>query len=572
MAFQTPITIKAACDNMHARKYILPDIQREFVWSANQIECLFDSLMRGYPIGSFLFWKIDEKHKASFRFYDFIRDYHERDKRHNPIASTKKTDSLTAILDGQQRLTALYIALRGSYAYKKKYLAKDDPNAYPKRFLYLDVVNTSEEESDEDDRESLLYNFKFLEASEAKDKRWFKVGKILDFKQLSDVNNYLNEKKLKSGILENFYEIIIRHNIINFYEETHSDIDQVLDIFVRTNSGGTILSKSDLLLSTVTARWKDDKTGESARDKIINFVDEINNIGEGFDFSKDFVLKCCLMLADLNVKFSAKNLTKTNIDNISASWVTIQESIKASVNLVAKYFSRKELTSTNVVIPIAYYFMKNQSSNALTDESNQFMKKWMVISLIKGFFGGSSDTVLTKVRKIIKDSIDKDSNIFPWQDLKKEFSGGNKTLDIHKSDIESMLDNTRLTFSILTILYPDVNLKENIEIDHIFPQDFFELSNIRNKIEQPYAIKDYTDRKDRVANLQFLSKNENMEKSNKEPLKWLEKMCGNDDNKIRKWKEKNYVGDLSLGIENFLIFYEQRREKLIIKLLEALNN
>ena len=314
MAFQTPITIKAACDNMHARRYILPDIQREFVWSANQIECLFDSLMRGYPIGSFLFWKIDEQHKTSFRFYDFIRNYHEKDNKHNPIASTKKADNLTAILDGQQRLTALYIGLRGSYAYKRKYLAERNLNAYPKRFLYLDVVSTfakesdESDESDEDGRESLLYNFKFLEASDAEDKRWFKVAEVLNFKQLSDVNNYLNEKNLRSGILENFYEVIIRNNIINFYEETHSDIDQVLDIFVRTNSGGTVLSKSDLLLSTVTARWKDDQTGKGARDQIIEFVDEINNIREGFNFNKDFVLKCCLMLADLNVEFLVKNL------------------------------------------------------------------------------------------------------------------------------------------------------------------------------------------------------------------------------------------------------------------------
>ena len=493
MTFQTPITIKAACDNMHARKYILPDIQREFVWSANQIECLFDSLMRGYPIGSFLFWKIDEKHKTSFRFYDFIRDYHEKDKRHNPIASTKKTDSLTAILDGQQRLTALYIGLRGSYAYKKKYLAKDHPDAYPERFLYLDVVNTSEKESNEsneDDRENLRYNFKFLEDSEAQDKCWFKVAKILDFKKLSDAVDYLIKNNLesgiKSGILVDFFQVIINNSIINFYEETHSDIDEVLDIFVRTNSGGTVLSKSDLLLSTVTARWKDDQTGKGARDQIINFVDEINNIREGFNFNKDFVLKCCLMLADINVEFLVKNLTEKNINHISVSWIKIQESIRASVNLIAKDFgyNGKKLTSTNVVIPVAYYFMKRQSSSALTDESKQSIRKWIVISLIKGLFGGSSDSVLTKVQKIIKNNINKNSDIFPWQNLKKEFSGGNKTLNVYEDDIESMLDNPRLTFSILTILYPDVDLKQKIDVDHIFPKEFFKITNLKNKIEK----------------------------------------------------------------------------------------
>ena len=559
---------------MQHRRYILPDIQREFVWSAKKVERLFDSLMRGYPIGSFLFWKLDETSKTNFRFYDFIRDYHARDKKHNPVASTKKTDNnLTAILDGQQRLTALYIGLRGSYAYKKKFLAESHPKAYPKRFLYLDIVNTFEKESDKDDREDLLYNFKFLEKTEVQNKRWFEVGKVLDFKRLSDVSNYLREIKLEeSTILENFFEVIERGKIINFYEDTHSDIDQVLDIFVRTNSGGVELSKSDLLLSTVTARWKDDATGKSARDQVTEFVDEINKIRGGFSFTKDFVLKNCLMLTGINVEFSAKNLTKDNIDNIKISWEKIKESIRSTVNLIANDFGYdgKKLTSTNVVIPIAYYFMKHKNSNALIGESKEIIKKWIIISLAKGLFGGSSDTILTRARKAIDNGINENSNIFPWQYLKKEFASGNRTLKVLEDDIKSMLDNKRLTFSILAILYPDYDLKQNFEVDHIFPEDFFK-SLINSKVEKKYH-KNYIYQKDCIANLQFLFKSENIRKSNKEPLEWLKKIYENDENKIKEWKEKNYVGDLSLGIESFGDFYEQRRQKMKARLMEILKS
>ena len=58
MGFETPITISKAIGEIQSNKYLLPAIQREFVWSAEQIESLFDSLLRGYPIGSFLFWKV----------------------------------------------------------------------------------------------------------------------------------------------------------------------------------------------------------------------------------------------------------------------------------------------------------------------------------------------------------------------------------------------------------------------------------------------------------------------------------------------------------------------------------
>ena len=81
MSYQTPVTIREALESIQLQDYVLPAIQREFVWSAPQIISLFDSLMRGYPIGSFLFWRLEpEAHSAKFRqdqqFYGFLKDMH----------------------------------------------------------------------------------------------------------------------------------------------------------------------------------------------------------------------------------------------------------------------------------------------------------------------------------------------------------------------------------------------------------------------------------------------------------------------------------------------------------------
>ena len=70
MAYETPLTIAEVMQNISANKYVLPSIQREYVWSTNQIETLFDSLMRDYPIGTFLFWEIDKEYVKKFDFYD----------------------------------------------------------------------------------------------------------------------------------------------------------------------------------------------------------------------------------------------------------------------------------------------------------------------------------------------------------------------------------------------------------------------------------------------------------------------------------------------------------------------
>lgn len=118
LAYQTALTIESVIKDIDSKKYLLPSIQREFVWSTGQIEKLFDSLMRDYPINAFLFWKVPREKVSEFKFYEFLRDYHQKDNKHNPKANTNGTEDIIAILDGQQRMTSLYIALKGTYAYK----------------------------------------------------------------------------------------------------------------------------------------------------------------------------------------------------------------------------------------------------------------------------------------------------------------------------------------------------------------------------------------------------------------------------------------------------------------------
>ncbi|RVY24994.1 DUF262 domain-containing protein [Helicobacter pylori] len=120
--------IKEVVDELNVR-YFLPDIQREYVWLKNadekKIEQLFDSILRGYPIGSFLFWKLQRKdiatsneqdnNKLNFQLYQFIGNYDAR-KPHNEKIHVEqiRRDDLSIVLDGQQRLISLYIGLKGN--------------------------------------------------------------------------------------------------------------------------------------------------------------------------------------------------------------------------------------------------------------------------------------------------------------------------------------------------------------------------------------------------------------------------------------------------------------------------
>ena len=75
--------------------------------------------------------------------------------------------------------------------------------------------------------------------------------------------------------------------VVHYYQEESADLERVLNILHRVNSGGTILSYSDLLLSLATAQWKD----RDARRDINDLIDDLNDLGQGFNISKELVLK-----------------------------------------------------------------------------------------------------------------------------------------------------------------------------------------------------------------------------------------------------------------------------------------
>jgi len=359
MSFQMPITIAKVIGDIQANRYVLPAIQREFVWSAEQIEKLLDSLMRGYPIGSFLFWKIDPQSLDSFRFYRFMDRYHQRDHKHNePIDLVDNHDTI-AVLDGQQRLTALNIGLKGWYAYKLPWYRWSNDYAFPRQRLHLNLMGPA------DDLE-LAYEFRMLRDKDAENpeqgKFWFPVGEVLKFKEIPEVYDYCHDQGLTTGskfphrTLMRLWEVVNKAPVINYYLEEEQDLDKVLNIFIRVNSGGTQLSYSDMLLSIATAQWQ----ARDAREEIYDLVDDLNAVGEGFNFNKDFALKASLVLTDIPaIEFKVDNFNRQNMLAIETQWEGISRALRLTAKLLASWgYNRDTLVSNNAVIPLAYYLYK----------------------------------------------------------------------------------------------------------------------------------------------------------------------------------------------------------------------
>lgn len=581
-AFQTPKTINEVIMDIDKKRYLIPSIQREFVWNTEQITKLFDSLMKDYPINSFLFWKVPDDKLNKFGFYEFLRDFHEKDNRHNISANLKGVNSndVTAVLDGQQRLTALYIGLKGTYASKIPYKKKDDSDAYPKKMLYLNILQNADKNTE------YLYDFKFLTEKEAKEDSensksnnyWFQVGEVLNFTELDDILDYLSQQNINKSESQKFarktltklYDVINKDQTINYYLETSTDLNHVLNIFIRVNSGGTQLGYSDLLLSFITAQWEE----KNVREEIINCIDDLNLFGRGFNLNKDWFLKACLVLCDdiEDITFTVENFDQKNMEIIKKQWDKIIDSMKLTLKLVDSFgFSRHNIKSNNALIPIAYYLFKNnnpknfvESENYKEDRKN--IKKWFFSSNVLHAFGGSTDSFLSQIRKIICNNNEK----FPIDIIKDKFRGKRGDIIFTEDKLNNLFEEIKKnnSLAVLSMLYPWVNLKNNIEIDHIYPRSFFTNRYLKkNGITESDKIDFYLEKVDSLANLQLLEGIPNKEKSDKDFKTWLYETFP-DDIARKDYMRKHYIPEnIDLDFSNFKEFVEER-EKLLKQALK----
>ena len=572
--FGSPMSVRYLVNGIKDGEYYLPSIQREFVWEIDRITRLFDSLMKGYPIGSFLFWKVPKEKIADFQFYEFIRNYHPLTKTNNGIQLTKSDRPFIAILDGQQRMTSLFIGLRGTYAEKIKNKPVNNKNSYIVKQLYVNLLKLLDPASD-DNEKGLTYDFKFLSESqvsklnESGKDHWFKVGDILNFSEPASVNKYLKNQNLYDNdnaldILTTLRDRILTATPINYYIEDNADLSEVVNVFIRINSGGKVLNPSDLLLSFATAQLQGIR---DVRSSIRNFLDMINNIGESdnFAFDKDFVLKAFLVLCDAisNIKFKVTNFDKTNMKEIHSHWDEMTDAIELAVKLIASYgFKQKNIVSTNAIIPIAHYILKKGNNPALYKEDKNIIR-WFILASLGGTFRASTDTVLGNLRNIIN----KGNPSFPAQEM-LELDKKDISVDTIINEILNTTYKDKSRDMAIFILYPHINLANN-HIDHIFPQSKFKKKTLsdNNITDTDFYMNNFNS----FANLQLLTAHQNQSKKDKDFDEWLKKM-NPADREAYNTDDHCIPMDINLSFGNFKEFIQKREELIRQRLKENLKS
>ena len=565
------VTIKDIINDINSRKMYLPAIQRKYVWSDLQIVRLMDSIMRGYPIGTFLLWKVKKKivNEKEYSMYEFIKDYHERDLFNNPPAPQPFTynsddEYIWSLLDGQQRLTSIYISLQGSIRRKLPNKRWKNDDAFPQKELYFNLHSNYTEDDD------ISYEFDFLTEAEAESnkdgKLWYRVKDILKYKQEELITSLILPKGLATDALATsnislLHRRFVTEEIINYFEVEADSIDNVLDIFVRVNSGGTVLSKSDLLFSTIVSHW------DKARDEIDKLLSEINKKGEGFKFTNDFIMRTCLYLLDMSVTLKVETFKKESVILIKNNWNKIKTSIKETVDLLVDFgFSSDNIMSYVAISPIVYY---HYHGGKFDKTSKSELRKYYITAQLRQIFGAASNSALTLIRTELKKHT---NSSFALSDLYSIRFTGDRTLKYTSEDIDTLFDTYEIgayTFMILSLLYPNLKFgQKGFHQDHMHPHTSFETEKISNlnlpdgTVISSDTISEWQRRRNTLANLQLLEGRENEEK-NKTPFEeWLKK----PENKGVKYLPK----DISYSLSNFEEFMEKRQEIMSSELKKIL--
>ncbi len=434
---------------------------------------------------------------------------------------------------------------------KKNRARNNNPNAYEEKRLYLNLKYQPNMDNPEDN-----YQFEFHAKVPTNDENhfWFKVGDILE---LESVWNYAEKQGIKGNaldLLEKLKDAFHTKQLISFFEEKEKNLNKVLNIFIRVNSGGVKLSYSDLLMSILTASFSSD-----IREKMNELVDALKL--KGFpNVEQDQVLKTCLLLIGSNTTFELKNFNKNNVKEIEENWEKITESIYNAAKLLENFGYVKYLGSAYILSTLAYfYFLKQKMDKDDEEQALKFVRN----AQIMGYFGGSTDTKLSIIAHNIKEA--------------RTFEAFNHNLAKHQTcplkitndAIEGMVffDRHSRVFPILQILYPNLNYKTTTFLDHIYPKSKFKKEN--NKLD-----KDFYECGNHLYNLQLLEGQENSAKKDKDPEVWLKEEYKNEQAQaqaIEEYKKRNYIDPkLKLEWENIKEFRKKREEAIIERLKEVL--
>lgn len=605
-------TIEWLINQIELGEIVLPSMQRNFVWPEEKVIDLFDSLMKGYPIGTFLFWEMDNNTFDQFFFNKFLSMFDEQQRKYQRAEkATNDRQHYYAVLDGQQRITSMYLGIKGSYRAHKKNKKWEDDSSYIMKYFCINLFHVP---SGIDDgyqfgfksQEEITISYDSVQPQDG-DEFWYPIKDILSNEYISDTTGAFNSRLLKNKlqnafftgglsdemsdglqiIAERLYGVICNSKVISFYPTQNLPLPKVIDIFRRVNSGGQKLAASDLMLSIASSKFPD----RNLQGELNDAVKRIRAVGGNFEFDvdKEFVLTAGLMCT------GAETLSMNNTDNwdiqvlkpIVDDLVKITDAICNALLLLQEVgVQLNKIPSRNSILPIVFYFyiydLKANYAMSQTDKAirdREYIRQWFIRAIVCGLFSDAINNTLKIIRRRIKKAKADGKNYYPLDDLMDNSVKKGKELIIGEDEIAKILDyryddaETKIVLAEITSILPGTKY----DVDHIWPKtillrkgSFKKAYSEETQQAAPDGLyEEYNSRCHGIANLQLLSDAENKAKGEMLYHKWLETKKSNPTVRARYFEEQIIPtgDDCEYDFKSFVEFYK-KREKLLKKAIK----
>ena len=557
------ITIYEAMANIKSGKYVMPAFQRQFVWSMEQIEKLWDSILLDYPIATFLFWHVDDNNVTwDTYFCNFLTSVTFDNRKQADSVNFELTDidvsiTDTAILDGQQRLTSLYLSLFGESYIRQKYARKSKGGSTVTKLL-IELNKNKLNIDDEDEYNSKKYDIRFSEKVGRLSPTQFELRNILQEKfhdestrsksiEEAIANVPTDSKEYARNILKKLCQKIFEEKLIRYTETQDMNQDDALEMFVRFNSGGKALKKSEITMSILEAYWPNAKT---------EFGKILVNSYEGF--GTEFIIRSALMIYGDVVK---SNINRAIAEQLKNDWPSFKkalknlESILSSMKIEVSRFS----SSWNVLLPVLYYIYYNPDRYG---ENTEAIRAYLMRAILFTYFQSGTTSKLQQMKSNI--------NSYDYE-ITIEMLDQITDLRVTEGKIEDILNaekGSRVAGDALYYLALDwMNKNFKYEQDHLHPYDRFDGNKPISVSMEDWRR--WRGNRNRLPNLQLLEGRSNGSKNSMSLNDYYNDM--NDEQREKFCVQAMIPEGVSLSIDHFEEFYNNRKEILAKRIKKLLS-
>lgn len=483
-------------DAIKDKEIVVPEFQREYVWSLEQAKELLASLFQEYPTGSILVWETNNPPEI----------------KNDAVMNRDRMGWIKVLLDGQQRLTTLYLLMKGDIP---PYYNESDISHDPRHLFFN--LKTGE--------------FNYYQKQKMGESPFWKsvvscFNETFDAFTLIESLHLADAEKLEVGSMVNKNLVRLRAiaDIDYFMQSVPQglDIDKAIDIFDRVNSMGTKLTEAELVLTHIAGRWP------QARRVMKQKIEDYEKAG--FFFELDLLTRCFVVIltnSALYEKMTEEIYQNTTAEGYKEVWNKLVKTFDYLIPILKQsaYISgSKDMSTNNVLVPLIAYLAKNDGSFG-AELKNQFLY-WMFLALIWGRYSGQTDQRLDKDVYLAINSSQ------PVADLINEIEDLRGRIEIKPADLEGRGSGHPLHRMLYVLakynkatdwanggsLQDTMGDYFSIQSHHIFPQAFL----YRNG----YDSENHLDKQkvNEIANRAFITRDANYDISDKEPAKYLEEV------------------------------------------------